>query len=188
MNTLQKLPYDIIIYMMNFLDENEIKYNIFSKYLESHKKIRDAMHIVLSMKDIVKYMDYPNIQYYVKIMLPRYNLLLEDINYNKIKKVEYIDGFIIPPTLINLTYLNCSSTFIKIIPESLINLEYLNCSCTLIKTIPSTLINLEYLNCSFTLISVIPDTLIRLKFLNYRKTNIMLLPTTLDNIVYLINK
>jgi hypothetical protein len=173
--------------MMNFLDENEIKYNVFSKYLESHKKIRNAMHIVLSMKDIVKYMDYPNIQYYVKIMLPRYNLLLEDINYNKIKKVEYIDGFIIPPSLINLTYLNCSSTFIKIIPESLINLIYLNCSRTLINTIPCTLVNLEYLDCSSTSISVIPDTLIRLEYLNYRKTNIILLPRTLNNIKYLIN-
>ena len=187
MKKLQKLPCDIIIYMMNFLDENEIKYNVFSKYLESHKKIRNAMHIVLSMKDIVKYMDYPNIQYYVKIMLPRYNLLLEDINYNKIKKVEYIDGFIIPPSLINLTYLNCSSTFIKIIPESLINLIYLNCSRTLINTIPTTLVNLEYLDCSSTSISVIPDTLIRLEYLNYRKTNIILLPRTLNNIKYLIN-
>jgi len=86
---------------------------------------------------------------------------------------------VIPDTLVNLTFLYCTSTKITVIPDTLVNLTNLYCNDTKITKIPDNLVNLSKLYCSDTNITVIPDTLVNLTELYCSNTEIQYIPFTI---------
>jgi uncharacterized protein YlbG (UPF0298 family) len=126
----------------NCSDKNELMSMCKSKKISNIKKLVCYKNI---MNMIFKYIDFPKLKYLC---------------------VGYINLKFLPPTLINLECLRCSSNKIKEIPSTYTKLKFLNCENNKIREIPPTLTNLKVIYCGSNPIENLPNTLINLKYVS----------------------
>lgn len=107
-----------------------------SKHIETHfypdlvKLILDYINPILTENIISEIPD----KYIGNITVKITKLITNKTKLKLIKKV-IINIYVIPPTLINLTELNCGCTKVSIIPSNLINLTELHCYDTKVSVI-----------------------------------------------------
>lgn len=134
---LSKLPFDIVVDIMDFLDWFEIESEIFLPYFETHRFRRTAAQPIYTGFDLRRSYFYPkstlNLHYY-----PRSDLfyVMEPDDYDRVSR---LNTFLSTAAglFVNLVYLDISYSNSRFIPD-LKQLRSLNCSYTKVEELPET--------------------------------------------------